>query len=85
MRVPVMLLNSSQKTCDVEPTPADATLIASRLAFAAASVDVVRAAGRKTNNEAHRPGRIGLRSRDAGHRRQPGSPRCQMQECAATE
>ena len=36
MRVPVMLLNNSQKTCDVEPTPADATVSASGLAFAAA-------------------------------------------------
>ena len=31
-----MLLNSSQKTCGVEPRPEDATVIASGLAFAAA-------------------------------------------------
>jgi hypothetical protein len=36
MRAPVMLLNSSQKTCDVEPSPEDATVIASGLTFAAA-------------------------------------------------
>src|SRR5260221_4875729 len=40
-----------------------------------ARVDVVRAAGRKTDNEAHRPGRIGLRPREARGRLQRGSAR----------
>jgi len=34
--------------------------------------DVVRAAGRKPDEQAHRPRRIGLRVRDAGHGRQSG-------------
>jgi hypothetical protein len=36
MCVPVMLLNSSQDMCGAEPTPGDATVIASGLAFVAA-------------------------------------------------
>src|SRR5262249_11763693 len=45
-----------------------------------ASVDVVRAADRKTNNEAHRPRRIGFRPRDPRDGRQRGSARGQMQK-----
>ena len=36
MRAPVMLLNSSQNTCGVDPSPEDATVMASGSAFAAA-------------------------------------------------
>src|SRR5262245_35811148 len=43
-------------------------------------MDVVRAAGGKADNEAHRPGRIGLRSRNAGRRRHCRNTRCQLQE-----
>ena len=39
-----------------------------------------RAAGRKTDDHAHRPRRIGLRPRDARHSRQRGSARGQMQK-----
>jgi hypothetical protein len=35
---------------------------------------------RKTDNDAHRPRRIGLRPRDARGGRESGSARCQMQE-----
>src|SRR5262245_42410326 len=45
-----------------------------------ASVDVVRAAGRKTNNEAHRPRRISLRPSEPRDGRQRGSARGQMQK-----
>jgi hypothetical protein len=43
-----------------------------------AGVDVVRAAGRKTDNETHRPGRIGLCPRDARGRRQRRSARGEL-------
>ena len=45
--------------------------------------DVGRAAGRKADDDAHRPRRIGLRPRDARHGRQRGSARCQMQKLSA--
>src|SRR6516225_2734545 len=45
--------------------------------------DVVGAAGRKRDDPAHRPRRIGLRRRDAGDCRQRGSARGQMQKCTA--
>src|SRR5262245_38411048 len=45
--------------------------------------DVGRAAGRKTDENAHRPRRIGLRPSDARDSRQRGSTRGQMQEFAA--
>src|SRR5258706_366755 len=44
--------------------------------------DVERAAGRKTDHDAHGPYRIGLRLRDPRHGRQRGCARGQMQECA---
>src|SRR5262249_8622620 len=40
-------------------------------------------AGRKTDNEAHRPGGIGLRPRDARGRRQRGSARGELQKFPA--
>ena len=36
MRMPVMLRNSSQETCGAEPTPGEATVMLSGMAFAAA-------------------------------------------------
>jgi hypothetical protein len=39
-------------------------------------------AGRKANNDTHRPRRIGLRTRDPRNSRQRGSARCQVQESA---
>src|SRR5262249_16349867 len=46
-------------------------------------VDIVRAAGRKGNNDAHRPGRIGLRPRETRHGRKSGSARGHMQKISA--
>src|SRR5262245_15102728 len=46
-------------------------------------VDIVRAAGRKGNNDAHRPRRIGLRASETGDGRQCGGRCSQMQEGAA--
>src|SRR5262249_18226630 len=178
MRMPVMLRNSSQETCGAEPTPGEATVMLSGMAFAAAMssgtepgrergmddddqrrpvyardrrrvahetelevrvdnlvaqfgrsanaqhvtvrrrtndgfegdvaggprtvldheraaellgkplgdqarMDVVRAAGGKADNEVHRPGRKGLRSRNAGHRRHCRNTRGQMEGFAA--
>ena len=45
--------------------------------------DVVRAAGGKADDDAHRPRRIGLRPSEARHGRERGSTRCQMQKLAA--
>src|SRR5262249_35112116 len=45
--------------------------------------DVGRAARQETDNDAHRPRRIGLRRRDARHGRQRGGARCQMQKLSA--
>src|SRR5438132_7000461 len=45
--------------------------------------DVNRLARGKSNDDAHRPRRIGLRSRDTRKHRQGRSTRCQMQERAA--
>ena len=45
--------------------------------------DVVRAAGGKADDDAHRPRRIGLRPREARYGRKHGSARCQMQKLAA--
>ena len=42
--------------------------------------DVVRAAGGKADDDAHRPRRIGLRPCDARDGRQRGGARCQMQK-----
>src|SRR5262249_3304431 len=47
--------------------------------------DIGRSAGRETYEEAHRPRRIGLRANDPRHRRERGSARSQLQECAAEE
>jgi hypothetical protein len=44
---------------------------------------VGREPGRKTDNDAHRPRRVGLRYCDAQHGRQRSSARCQMQERTA--
>src|SRR5262249_1352319 len=41
------------------------------------------AARGKADNDAHRPHRIGLRPREARHRRQRGSARCEMQKISA--
>src|SRR5262249_18297842 len=49
------------------------------------SMDVVRAAGRKTNNKAHRPGRIDLRPRNPRDCRQRAGTRCQLQKLPAGE
>src|SRR5262249_24805889 len=45
--------------------------------------NVSSAAGGITDNDAHRPRRIGLRSRDARHSRQRGSTRGQMQKISS--
>src|SRR5262249_57393954 len=45
--------------------------------------DVNRLARGKSDDDAHRPRRIGLRPCDPRDGRQRGSPRCQMQEFAA--
>src|SRR6516164_1064445 len=45
--------------------------------------DVGRAAGRKADDDAHRPRRIGLRPCDTRNGRQRGGARGQLQECAA--
>src|SRR5262245_21943523 len=42
--------------------------------------DVGRATGGKTDDDAHRPRRISLRTRDPRHRRERGRTRCQVQE-----
>ena len=42
--------------------------------------DVGRAASQETDNNAHRPRRIGLRPRETRHGRQRGSTRGQMQK-----
>src|SRR5262249_58359975 len=47
--------------------------------------DVNRLARGKSDDDAHRPRRIGLRPCDPRNGRQRGSPRCQMQEFAAGE
>src|SRR5262245_66612941 len=46
-------------------------------------VDIVRAAGRKGNDDTHRPRGIGLRSCDMRRKRQRGSARGQMQKISA--
>src|SRR5262249_20888238 len=48
-----------------------------------ARVNVVRAAGSKSDDDAHRPRRIGLRPCDARNSRQRDSARCQMQKISA--
>src|SRR5262249_59344878 len=45
--------------------------------------DADGAASREADDDAHRPRRIGLRPRDARHRRQRGSARCQVQKISA--
>jgi hypothetical protein len=45
--------------------------------------DVGRAASQETDNDAHRPRRIGLRPRDARDGRQRGSARCKMEKISA--
>jgi len=45
--------------------------------------DVGGAPGGKADDDAHRPRRIGLRPSEAGHGRQRGSARCQMQKLSA--
>ena len=45
--------------------------------------DVVRAAGGKADDDAHRPRRIGLRPSETRHGRERGSARCQMQKLTA--
>src|SRR5262249_34212198 len=50
-----------------------------------ASVDVVRAAGRKTNDEAHRPRRIGVCPRDPRDGGECGGARCEMEKISAGE
>ena len=44
---------------------------------------VIRGAGGKRNDDAHRPCRIGLRPGDPRQGREPGSGRCQMQKLPA--
>jgi hypothetical protein len=48
-----------------------------------ARLDVGSPAGGKADDDAHRPRRIGLRPRNAGHGRQRSGTHGQMQECAA--
>ena len=48
-----------------------------------ARLDVGGPAGGKADDDAHRPRRIGLRPRHAGHGRQRGCARGQLQKCAA--
>src|SRR5215467_1368372 len=45
--------------------------------------NIRRTAGRRTDDDAHRPRRVGLRPRDARHGRQRGSARGQMQKLSA--
>src|SRR5262249_10170627 len=45
--------------------------------------NVVNTTGRKWDNDAHRPRRIGLRPRYARYSRERGSTRCQMQKISA--
>src|SRR5262245_25166388 len=45
--------------------------------------DVGRPTGGKTDDDAHRPRRIGLRPRDPRHRRERGRTRCQVQKLSA--
>src|SRR5262249_46017304 len=47
--------------------------------------NVVNTTGRKWDNDAHRPRRIGLRPRDTRHRRQRGSARGEMQKLSARQ
>ena len=47
------------------------------------SDDVGRSAGGKWDDDAHRPCRVSLRPRDAGHGRQRGSARGQMQKLSS--
>src|SRR5262249_44883158 len=47
--------------------------------------NVVNTTGRKWDNDAHRPRRIGLRPGETRHGRQHGSARCQMQKSSTGE
>src|SRR5437667_7898402 len=49
------------------------------------SADVGRSAGGKWDDDAHRPGRVGLRPSEARQGRQRGNPCCEMQELAAAQ
>src|SRR5262249_59827189 len=54
-----------------------------KLAAAATRDDIGRSAGRETYEEAPRRRRVGLRPRDARHRRQRGNARGQLQKISA--
>ena len=63
-------------TCSQEASVHDPT----SWSFSDSRDDISPASGWKTDNNAHRPRRIGLRSRDARHGRQSRSAHCQMQK-----
>src|SRR2546425_525728 len=90
MLIPAIILQSSPATWPGVPLPADAMFILPGLALALrqpltdqACRYVGYAAGRKADNDAHCPRRIGLGPRDARHGREHSSTRRQMKKSTA--